>query len=82
MRAATVDASVGASWLPAVLVTIAVTFLLLVLSYRVFDRLQKERIAAFRDYAEDVRSGAYPEKGHLVGIEPSELAAFLERMGS
>jgi 3-methyl-2-oxobutanoate hydroxymethyltransferase len=45
-----------------------------------YDRLQQERIAAFREYADDVRSGAYPEKGHLVGIEPSELAAFLDRL--
>jgi 3-methyl-2-oxobutanoate hydroxymethyltransferase len=47
-----------------------------------YDRLQQERIAAFREYADDVRSGAYPEKGHLVGIEPSELAAFLDRLGA
>lgn len=47
-----------------------------------YDRLQQERIAAFREYADDVRSGAYPEKGHLVGIEAAELAAFLERLGA
>lgn len=47
-----------------------------------YDRLQQERIAAFREYADDVRSGAYPEKGHLVGIEPSELAAFLDGLGA
>ena len=45
-----------------------------------YDRLQQERIAAFREYADDVRSGAYPEKGHLVGIEAAELAAFLGRL--
>ena len=44
------------------------------------DRLQQERIAAFREYADDVRSGAYPEKAHLVGIAPAELAAFLGRL--
>ena len=42
-----------------------------------YDRLQQERIAAFREYAHDVRSGAYPATGHLVGIDPAELAAFL-----
>lgn len=45
-----------------------------------YDRLQQERIAAFREYADDVRSGAYPEKAHLVGIEPMELAAFLDHL--
>jgi 3-methyl-2-oxobutanoate hydroxymethyltransferase len=45
-----------------------------------FERLQQERIAAFREYAEDVRSGAYPEKAHLVGIEPVELEEFLSKI--
>lgn len=45
-----------------------------------YDRLQLERIAAFREYADDVRSGAYPEKSHLVDIAPAELAAFLDRL--
>jgi 3-methyl-2-oxobutanoate hydroxymethyltransferase len=45
-----------------------------------YDRLQQERIAAFKEYADDVRSGAYPEKAHLVGIEAVELAAFLDRL--
>lgn len=43
-----------------------------------FDRLQQERIAAFREYADDVRSGAYPQKEHLVGIEPGEFKVFLD----
>ncbi|MDK1494034.1 3-methyl-2-oxobutanoate hydroxymethyltransferase [Sinorhizobium sp. 7-81] len=47
-----------------------------------FDRLQQERVAAFREYAEDVRSGAYPEKAHLVGIAPAELEDFLEKIGA
>ncbi|OHV78446.1 3-methyl-2-oxobutanoate hydroxymethyltransferase [Ensifer sp. LCM 4579] len=42
-----------------------------------FDRLQQERIAAFREYAEDVRSGAYPDKAHRVAIAPEELEVFL-----
>ncbi|ASY66632.1 3-methyl-2-oxobutanoate hydroxymethyltransferase (plasmid) [Sinorhizobium sojae CCBAU 05684] len=45
-----------------------------------FDRLQQERIAAFREYAEDVRSGAYPEKAHMVGIAPEELEVFLAKI--
>jgi 3-methyl-2-oxobutanoate hydroxymethyltransferase len=36
-------------------------------------RLQKERIAAFTEFAEDVKSGAYPEAGHEVGITPEEM---------
>src|SRR5919109_4601244 len=30
-----------------------------------FQRLQEERIAAFREYAEDVKSGAFPDASHL-----------------
>ncbi|MCG5481999.1 3-methyl-2-oxobutanoate hydroxymethyltransferase [Sinorhizobium alkalisoli] len=45
-----------------------------------FDRLQQERIAAFREYVEDVRSGAYPEKAHRVGIAPEELEDFLAKI--
>ncbi|WP_457587948.1 3-methyl-2-oxobutanoate hydroxymethyltransferase [Ensifer canadensis] len=47
------------------------------------ERLQRERIAAYSEFADDVRSGAYPQKSHLVGIDTSELNAFLldlERM--
>ncbi|GES43849.1 3-methyl-2-oxobutanoate hydroxymethyltransferase [Rhizobium dioscoreae] len=42
-----------------------------------FDRLQNERIAAFAEFADDVRSGAYPEKGHQVAVDRQELEAFL-----
>ncbi len=45
-----------------------------------YDRLQQERIAAFREYVEDVQSGAYPGKVHLVGIDTGELSSFLERI--
>lgn len=43
-----------------------------------YDRLQRERIAAFGEFAAEVRSGAYPERQHLVGIERAELDAFLD----
>lgn len=46
-----------------------------------YDRLQQERIAAFREYAADVESGAYPEEGHIVRMPPAELEAFLARLG-
>ncbi|WFU11306.1 3-methyl-2-oxobutanoate hydroxymethyltransferase (plasmid) [Rhizobium sp. CB3090] len=42
-----------------------------------YDRLQNERTAAFKEFAEDVRSGAYPAKGHLVAIDEGELQTFL-----
>lgn len=45
-----------------------------------FDRLQQERISAFREYAEDVRSGAYPGTAHMVGIATEELEAFLDKI--
>lgn len=42
------------------------------------DRLQNERVAAFSEFAADVRSGAYPEKRHVVGIEAAELRRFTD----
>jgi len=45
-----------------------------------YDRLQAERIAAFKEFAADVDSGAYPEKRHLVPIEDQEFDAFMNRL--
>jgi 3-methyl-2-oxobutanoate hydroxymethyltransferase len=42
-----------------------------------FARLQQERVDAFREFVDDVRTGAYPEPGHLVGVDRSELAEFI-----
>ena len=36
-------------------------------------RLQAERIAAFREYAEDVNEGRFPEKGNLVSMDATVL---------
>ena len=36
-------------------------------------RLQEERIAAFKEYADDVTSGRFPEKGHLVAMDEAEF---------
>jgi 3-methyl-2-oxobutanoate hydroxymethyltransferase len=41
-----------------------------------YDRLQAERIAAFREFIADVASSAYPEEKHLVKMSPQELADF------
>lgn len=43
-----------------------------------FDRLQAERISAFREFKNDVSSGAYPEPKHLVSIPEPELHRFHE----
>jgi 3-methyl-2-oxobutanoate hydroxymethyltransferase len=44
------------------------------------DRLQRERKAAFSEFASDVRTGAFPDEGRLVAIEERELAAFLSML--
>lgn len=45
-----------------------------------FERLQRERIAAFTEFKADVDSGAYPGKEHLVPIDDAEFAAFMKRL--
>jgi 3-methyl-2-oxobutanoate hydroxymethyltransferase len=41
-----------------------------------YDRLQAERVSAFREFAADVASAAYPEDKHVVRMAEAELAAF------
>jgi 3-methyl-2-oxobutanoate hydroxymethyltransferase len=38
-----------------------------------YKRLQQERIAAFKEYADDVSSGRFPEKRHLISMEDTEF---------
>ncbi|WP_025661861.1 3-methyl-2-oxobutanoate hydroxymethyltransferase [Rhizobium sp. IBUN] len=45
-----------------------------------YDRIQAERIAAFREYATDIASGAYPEERHRVSVDAEELEGFLSRL--
>ena len=45
------------------------------------DRLQDERIAAFKEFRADVESGAYPEDKHLVPVADSEFEAFMKGLG-
>ena len=45
-----------------------------------YARLQAERIAAFKEFAADVETAAYPEKQHIVGIEDREFEEFLRRL--
>ena len=41
-----------------------------------YARLQRERVAAFREYVADVRTGAFPENRHLVRMDPTEFNSF------
>ncbi len=43
-----------------------------------FARLQEERVAAFKEFINDVNSGGYPEAGHIVPIADEEFDAFLK----
>lgn len=45
-----------------------------------FDRLQKERIAAFGEYIADVEKGDFPEKSNLVEMPEEEMTKFLENV--
>jgi 3-methyl-2-oxobutanoate hydroxymethyltransferase len=45
-----------------------------------YDRLQQERVAAFKEYAADVQSGAYPAAGHMVDIPDGEFQRFLKEL--
>jgi 3-methyl-2-oxobutanoate hydroxymethyltransferase len=47
-----------------------------------YDRLQQERIAAFKEYVADVNSLAYPEEKHIVRMDPAELGRFMELVDS
>jgi 3-methyl-2-oxobutanoate hydroxymethyltransferase len=45
------------------------------------DRLQAERLAAFKEFNADVATGAYPQPEHVVGIEDAEFDAFMKGIG-
>jgi 3-methyl-2-oxobutanoate hydroxymethyltransferase len=42
-----------------------------------YDRLQAERIAAFREYRADVEAGNFPEEKHILRMDKAELDAFM-----
>lgn len=46
------------------------------------DRLQRERVAAFREFCNDVAKGAYPAEEHAVPIRNEELGRFLAKVSS
>src|SRR6184192_3177122 len=43
-----------------------------------YQRLQDERIAAFQEYAEDVKSGRFPDASHLVSMDEAVFKAAVE----
>jgi 3-methyl-2-oxobutanoate hydroxymethyltransferase len=45
-----------------------------------YDRLQQERIAAFKEYVTDVESRDYPEEKHIVRMDPKELKSFMKKI--
>lgn len=46
------------------------------------DRLQQERIAAYREYISDIESETFPATEHEVSINPHELERFLNSISS
>ncbi len=47
-----------------------------------FDRLQQERISAFKEYIDDVNTGAYPEDKHVLRMDKTELGTFLKKINT
>lgn len=45
-----------------------------------FERLQNERIAAFREFIDDVRTSAYPAPEHSVTVSDSEFEGFVKKL--
>jgi 3-methyl-2-oxobutanoate hydroxymethyltransferase len=41
-----------------------------------YDRLQRERVAAFKEYAADVTGGGYPEERHKVPVSDEVVERF------
>jgi 3-methyl-2-oxobutanoate hydroxymethyltransferase len=46
-----------------------------------YERLQRERVEAFAEFAGDVDSGTYPGSEHVVGITDDQFDAFVGRLG-
>lgn len=46
-----------------------------------YQRLQQERIGAFREYIADVKDGRFPERGHLVEMEGTLLEEVVRSVG-
>jgi 3-methyl-2-oxobutanoate hydroxymethyltransferase len=46
------------------------------------DRLQSERVAAFREFADDVARRTYPAREHIVSSDGEALAEFIRRLSA
>ena len=46
-----------------------------------YDRLQRERVAAYGEFIADVASGGFPQPAQLVQMDQTELNAFIARIG-
>jgi 3-methyl-2-oxobutanoate hydroxymethyltransferase len=44
--------------------------------------LQEERIAAFGEYIDDVKTGRFPEAGNVVEMDEEVLADVMARVGA
>ncbi len=47
-----------------------------------YRRLQRERIAAFSEYVADVKEGRFPERAHLVEMDPAVLDRVVAAIGT
>ncbi len=47
-----------------------------------YDRLQRERVAAFTEFRTDVETGRFPEERHILHMAPEELASLKAALGS
>jgi 3-methyl-2-oxobutanoate hydroxymethyltransferase len=45
-----------------------------------YDRLQRERVAAFSEFRADVENGSFPEDRYLLHMAPEELATFVTQL--
>lgn len=45
-----------------------------------FRRLQQERVSAFKEYAEDVRSGRFPQASHLISMDDAILQEAVKKI--
>jgi 3-methyl-2-oxobutanoate hydroxymethyltransferase len=46
-----------------------------------YERLQEERVAAFKEYAADVTSGRFPEAGNVVAMDEAMFKQAVEAIG-
>jgi 3-methyl-2-oxobutanoate hydroxymethyltransferase len=45
-----------------------------------YDRLQRERVAAFSEFRQDVETGNFPEERYTLRMDPAELSKFRDAL--